>query len=1287
MAKLQWLAKDKKTLWQTWLYRRWRTALALMLVVAIALTSCGQSPESSRLESSPSVGSVSTAPVPPEIAKLDRYMESFRPKVAIVAPKADQVLQDTQVSVRFDVRDYPLFKDEELGLGPNLHVILDNQPYIAHYDADRPLVFTDLEPGTHTLRVFAARPWHESFKNREAYAQTTFHVFTKTEEYTPQPQLPVLTYSSPSDSYGAEPILMDVWLANAPIRDSLVPDVPKDWRIRYTLNGNSSTLDRWQPLYLTGLKSGRNIVSVELVDGDNRPIRNVFNSAARTIVYRPGGTDTLSQLVRGTLKAEEALSIVGAVPEPELLPEAVIEPVVEPEPESEAVTELEPTPAEPETESEGLETRLEGETVDREAATEAGLDETVEPSAELSEPSETVVAPEPQTVPALPVEEDLPEVKDESELSEPEVERIGEPEVTGESELSQPLPDTADQMLDSEQSDIPVSDREPEMTPEVPASRSKGVRSWWQKLRGEPDRASTLKLDSDGEAADRIPQSLPPSDFTVEEDARTNKESIDVGAPIPKEGELREGASDVNSELQSEETGGEESASTKADTEDTTAEDTTAEDTTAIEETESPKVDAVEVDLEVDLEVEPSDDNASVEGASESGVAGSEPGKDETETSNDDLATPDEAARAKLERPRGFLQRFQRTRQRAPIDNRDLEPTSDGQNRLTAPELEMEEEAIEPSSEMVTSEDEEPPATEQTVEELLKESAQPELKDESAPLLEEETLELESQSEPSAKPQRPRGFLQQFQQKRQELPAPSPNLVPEAGPSTAPSDVAAEMNDKGIRDTDAGSDGESLQVEDITSPPETRETTSSSAEDVEAPQPIQPDRSRGFLQRFQQKRQQPPTTPPNLLSEPDRSSAPNEGLEQIEVTDEPANGVESLKAEDRMSSSEEEMTTSEPMVDDRQPSKTERPRGFLQRFQQDRQPPPAPRPASPEPASVPEEPPELDARPDANKPPSSERTELQPSGEGLVTPAPLASPGESLPPAPVKSERPRSFLQKLRQEQRQSERQSPSLEVPSTLTSDDTKPEMETEKLERSRPKDAPSEDALGDRVEDRSEAQPTEDVTQPEPELPALPTKPERPTGFLQRFQHRNQSSSETSAPVPPASADEVAPTPDTSPEGGDKPTPPADTSVGDRPYSFLEQLKRDREESRSTPQADVVIPKARQPKFNRDTLSSPAETPAQPPASTLLPQSSEGSATSPQDNSPVSPSTPIDAPDFRQKTSRNFNTSPTVDSSTSGEMTTVEKSREPDRAGSHSLLPSSISDQPQRISIPPRL
>ncbi|MFS8815604.1 hypothetical protein NW811_09970, partial [Synechococcus sp. R60.4] len=285
----------------------------MALVAALVLVACAGSPLEQPQEQLPQLERV---PVPPEIAKLDAYLEHCRPRVQILSPQPGEVLSERQVTVRFAVQGYPLFKDPQLGLGPHLHVVLDNRPYIAHYDADAPLVFEDLEPGSHTLRVFAGKPWHESFKNSEAYAQVSFHVLASTPEYVPQPQLPLLTYNQPSGSYGAEPILVDFWLANAPVRESLLTDLPRDWRIRYTLNGQSGLLDRWESFYLKGLRPGRNVMVVELVDSKGDPIRNVFNSAAREITYTPGGQDTLSKLIRGELKAEEALAIVQPQPTP-----------------------------------------------------------------------------------------------------------------------------------------------------------------------------------------------------------------------------------------------------------------------------------------------------------------------------------------------------------------------------------------------------------------------------------------------------------------------------------------------------------------------------------------------------------------------------------------------------------------------------------------------------------------------------------------------------------------------------------------------------------------------------------------------------------------------------------------------------------------------------------------------------------------------------------------------------------------------------------------------------------
>jgi hypothetical protein len=293
--------------------------------LALGVVSCGGSLRSTDANSGsavfspgqgrselPAVRTTKIIEVSPPIAiqELRVALEKYQPQVEILSPKADQVLQDNSVAVRFQVADLPLFKDEALGMGPHLHVLLDNQTYQPVYDLSQPLIFSDLTPGTHSIRVFASRPWHESFKNEGAYAQVSFHVFTKTLENNPDPQKPLLTYSRPQGTYGAEPILLDYYLSNAPlhlIAQENPDDEVSDWRIRCTVNGTSFVIDRWGPLYLQGFEPGKNWVQLELLDEQGKPINNTFNTTTRIINFQPGGKDTLSKLVRGDLRMPKAL--------------------------------------------------------------------------------------------------------------------------------------------------------------------------------------------------------------------------------------------------------------------------------------------------------------------------------------------------------------------------------------------------------------------------------------------------------------------------------------------------------------------------------------------------------------------------------------------------------------------------------------------------------------------------------------------------------------------------------------------------------------------------------------------------------------------------------------------------------------------------------------------------------------------------------------------------------------------------------------------------------------------
>lgn len=367
-------------------------------VVAIAflflVTACGGDKPTAKSKVPTGIYEVSP---PAEITKLSRVFDRYEPQIEITSPQPDQIVTDSKVSVSLAVKDLPIFKSA-LGLGPHIHVILDNQEYKPLYNPDETITFEGITPGTHTLRAFASRPWHESFKNEGAYAQVTFHAFAKTGENTPSPQSPLLTYSRPVGSYGAEPIMLDFYLKNAPLHIAALEDEGvTDWQIRATVNGQSFLIENWQPIYLKGLKPGRNWVSLEFLDNEGNLILNQFNSTAHLIDYQPGGQDTLSKLLRG-----EAIPDIESIVNPDYV---VAQPaVVEPSPE--AKTEVVPVPV--------------------------STPEAVETSAPKAEVKETQI-PEPVVVPAIKPEP-IPEVKTEVKATpkpevKPEVKLEVKPEV------------------------------------------------------------------------------------------------------------------------------------------------------------------------------------------------------------------------------------------------------------------------------------------------------------------------------------------------------------------------------------------------------------------------------------------------------------------------------------------------------------------------------------------------------------------------------------------------------------------------------------------------------------------------------------------------------------------------------------------------------------------------------------------------------------------------------------------------------------------------------------------
>ncbi len=248
-------------------------------------------------------GGLSETAPPAVIAQLATAASSS-PQVLVVSPRPEEVVSTNNVLVNLQVQGVPIFKNAALGLGPHLHVLLDRTPYQSVYDLTQPLTLTNLTPGTHTLQVLLAKPWHESWKNPGALAQVTFHVFAKSAE-SPVATAPTLVYNEPDASYGAEPFLLDFYVANAPRHLDAHQHQINDWQVRATINEQSFAIDRLPPFYLKGLKPGANLVKLEHLNAQGQSI----DSTLRVVNYQPHGTDGLSRLLRNEIPLTEAVAL------------------------------------------------------------------------------------------------------------------------------------------------------------------------------------------------------------------------------------------------------------------------------------------------------------------------------------------------------------------------------------------------------------------------------------------------------------------------------------------------------------------------------------------------------------------------------------------------------------------------------------------------------------------------------------------------------------------------------------------------------------------------------------------------------------------------------------------------------------------------------------------------------------------------------------------------------------------------------------------------------------------
>lgn len=222
-------------------------------------------------------------PAPVRVVAGERApLEGDAPAVRITAPRDGQRIARGRVDLRLAVRNWPLEPEP----GRHVHVIVDDEPYIAVRDVSRPIDLTelvrqhlghDLAQGTHVVRVFPSRGHHESVKAEGAFGVVVFHYGAPTAGFSFDASAPLLTYSRPKGcNVAGDRVLLDFYVSNVELaRDG--------HRVRYEIDGRGGVITSWAPHWIENLSAGEHTIRLTLLNAAGEPVPGPFNDTTRTI--------------------------------------------------------------------------------------------------------------------------------------------------------------------------------------------------------------------------------------------------------------------------------------------------------------------------------------------------------------------------------------------------------------------------------------------------------------------------------------------------------------------------------------------------------------------------------------------------------------------------------------------------------------------------------------------------------------------------------------------------------------------------------------------------------------------------------------------------------------------------------------------------------------------------------------------------------------------------------------------------------------------------------------------
>ena len=166
--------------------------------------------------------------------------------------------------------------------GQHIHLILNNEPYLAKYDTD--FILT-LKEGNYVALSFLSRSYHESLKHKKAFDLRQFYIGTsevKKKSAKVDLTKPLLFYSRPKGEYigeDAKKILLDFYIVNCKLSAN-------GYKVKATINGTEFMIIDWQAYAMEGLPVGETTITLELIDKNNKLVQSAFNSTTRKIILK-----------------------------------------------------------------------------------------------------------------------------------------------------------------------------------------------------------------------------------------------------------------------------------------------------------------------------------------------------------------------------------------------------------------------------------------------------------------------------------------------------------------------------------------------------------------------------------------------------------------------------------------------------------------------------------------------------------------------------------------------------------------------------------------------------------------------------------------------------------------------------------------------------------------------------------------------------------------------------------------------------------------------------------------